>query len=368
VSNVLPQGWEEKTLKNSTSILGDGLHGTPKYSENGDYFFINGNNLVEGKIVINEKTKRCSIEEYNKYKKNLNNRTLFISINGTLGNIAEYKNEKIFLGKSACYFNILEDINKDFVKYVLQTSYFKYYIDTYSTGTTIKNMPLKAMREFTFIIPSDINEQKRIADILSAFDDKIELNNQMNQTLEDMTTTLFANSLLDKKTFSATTLGELVEIKYGKDHKHLEEGNMPLYGSGGIMRYVNNFLYDKESILIPRKGTLGNLFYIQKPFWTVDTIFYTEINTSKVIPIYLYYVLKRFDLANLNVGSAVPSLTKQALNALKLEIPNISIQKKVSDTLTSLHNKILENIEQNQTLKQQRDTLLPKLMSGEIRV
>ena len=163
-------------------------------------------------------------------------------------------------------------------------------------------------------------------------------------------------------------MNKLLTIGSGRDYKHLTKGNIPVYGTGGYMLSVNDYLYDGESACIGRKGTINKPVFLTGKFWTVDTLFYTEIDTEKVIPIYLYYLLKRFNLANLNVGSAVPSLTKQALNALKLEIPNIEIQKKISNILSSYHNKILDNIEQNQILKKQRDTLLPKLMSGEIRV
>jgi len=79
-----------------------------------------------------------------------------------------------------------------------------------------------------------------------------------------------------------TTLGDVVKIKYGKDHKHLADGSYPLYGSGGIMRYVEKPLYTKPSVLIPRKGTLSNLFFVGEPFWSVDTIFYTEIHCCPV--------------------------------------------------------------------------------------
>ena len=102
--------WEEKTLKELTTHLGDGLHGTPKYTIDGDYHFINGNNLKDGVIEFKSSTKKVSIEEFNQHKKNLTDRTILVSINGTLGNIAFYNNEKIILGKSACYFNMKENV------------------------------------------------------------------------------------------------------------------------------------------------------------------------------------------------------------------------------------------------------------------
>ena len=95
-------------------------------------------------------------------------------------------------------------------------------------------------------------------------------------------------------------LGDIARIKNGKDHKSLDEGDFPVYGSGGVMRYVDTYAYDKPSVLIPRKGSLGNLFYVDVPFWNVDTIFYTEINESLALPKFLYYFLTTVGLGEMN--------------------------------------------------------------------
>ncbi|MCD5504025.1 restriction endonuclease subunit S [Lactobacillus delbrueckii] len=145
-------------------------------------------------------------------------------------------------------------------------------------------------------------------------------------------------------------LAQLAEIKYGKDHKKLGKGSVPVYGTGGIMRYVNDFIYEGESVLIPRKGSLNNLFYVHGKFWTVDTIFWTKIDSKIVLPRYLYYYLSRIDLTSYNVGSAVPSLTISLLNELVLDIPPISVQKDVVNKLTAIENKIKINEQINDNL------------------
>ena len=159
--------WEKKELRELTTILGDGLHGTPKYTIEGDYYFINGNNLNDGRIEFKENTKRVNIDEFNKHKKNLTDRTVLVSINGTLGNIAFYNGEKIILGKSACYFNLKESVDKGFVKYVLSSRYFIDYAHSEATGATIKNVSLKSMREFKVPLPS-LKEQQTIVRQLDA--------------------------------------------------------------------------------------------------------------------------------------------------------------------------------------------------------
>ncbi len=159
--------WEEKELRDITTLLGDGLHGTPKYTDDGDFYFINGNNLSDGLIEYKENTKRVNLDEFNKHKKNLNDRTILVSINGTLGNIAFYNGEKVILGKSACYFNLKDSVDKSFVKYVLSSPYFIKYAHREATGATIKNVSLKSMREFKVPLPS-LTEQQTIVRQLDA--------------------------------------------------------------------------------------------------------------------------------------------------------------------------------------------------------
>lgn len=196
LGGVMSADWPEVRLGDITSKLGDGLHGTPKYDENGEYYFINGNNLGNGKIVIDEKTKRATEEEYLKYKKELNNRTILISINGTIGNVGLFNGEKVFLGKSACYFNVNEDVDKQFVRYVMTSNLFQNHINSLATGSTIKNVSLKLMRDFTFKLPP-LDIQQKTAKILEDLDKKIELNNQANQTLEQIAQAIFKSWFVD---------------------------------------------------------------------------------------------------------------------------------------------------------------------------
>ena len=128
-------------------------------------------------------------------------------------------------------------------------------------------------------------------------------------------------------------LSEVAKIKHGKDYKHLSDGLYPVYGSGGIMGHVSNYAYNKPSVLIPRKGSLENLFYVDKPFWNVDTIYYTEIDENIIIPKYLYYLLRKEQLNKLNHAGGVPSLTMNVLNKIELSVPGITIQKKIVDVL-----------------------------------
>lgn len=157
----IPENWYWCRLREITTILGDGLHGTPKYNKNGDYYFINGNNLENGKIIIKSDTQKVDDTEYQKYKKELNDNTVLVSINGTIGNIAFYNNEKIILGKSACYFNLISPSFKNYIYLLIKTSFFLVYATTNATGSTVKNVSLDTMRNFLLPFPP-LSEQQRI--------------------------------------------------------------------------------------------------------------------------------------------------------------------------------------------------------------
>src|SRR5690554_84872 len=152
-------------------------------------------------------------------------------------------------------------------------------------------------------------------------------------------------------------LRELLEIKNGKDYKHLSEGEIPVYGSGGLMTYVDESLYQGESILLPRKGSLSNIQYVNEQFWTVDTIYYSVIDTSKTEPYYLYRYLTLLDLKHLNSGTGVPSMTFGAYYDIPIKLPNLNIQKQIAKVLSDLDAKIEVNNKINQELESMAKTL-----------
>ena len=172
--------WVSTTLAECTHRIGDGLHGTPQYVEDGEYYFVNGNNLINGEIVIKESTKSVNALEFEKHKRDLGGNTLLLSINGTIGNLAFYQNEKVILGKSACYLNFNEKMNRDFGYILLSSEFFIQYAHAVATGATIKNVPLKGIRDYKFLIPSleeqveIVNRVRGLLALGSAIEKKIE--------------------------------------------------------------------------------------------------------------------------------------------------------------------------------------------------
>ena len=162
-------------------------------------------------------------------------------------------------------------------------------------------------------------------------------------------------------------LSDILIVRYGKDHKRLGIGEIPCYGSGGIMRYVDESLYNGESVLIPRKGSLNNVIYVNDPFWTVDTMFYTHMTRPNVAK-YSYFTVRGLDLAGMNVGSAVPSMTTAVLNALEIVLPSNDNLAMFEEIVSPMFLQMQANNAESTHLVVMRDTLLPKLMSGELSV
>lgn len=167
------------------------------------------------------------------------------------------------------------------------------------------------------------------------------------------------------------SLADLATIKYGKNQKKVlsDNGVIPIYGTGGLMGYATESLYDKPSVLIGRKGTIGKVKYVDHPFWTVDTLFYTIVNTDIVLPKYLYYVMSLIDLNNYNEGTSIPSLRTETLNRLVFSIPSIEEQEKVLSYILPIDDKIAINDRINNNLEQQAqtifDSMFPNISNGE---
>ena len=376
--------WKAVKLKDVVSILGDGLHGTPIYNNIGEYFFINGNNLSEGHIVIKNDTKRVDFLEYDKYKKDLNDRTLLVSINGTIGNVATYKGEKCILGKSACYFNILPGVCKEYIYYILLHDNFQSYAKNWATGTTIKNVSLKQMREYEFLLPS-FEKQQQIAKILSSLDDKIELNTQINHNLEEQAKAIYAtyfpysvdDALPDD--WRKGTLGEIIDLH---DSKRIplsgnERGKMekiyPYYGAASLMDYVNDYLFDGVFLLLGEDGTvvtdngLPVLQYVWGKFWVNN---HAHILTGKAgfSVESLLLLLKQTPVKSIVTGAVQPKISQANLKSIQIVIPPEKLLQEFNNVITPLFALIRQNSEESKHLAQLRDALLPKLMSGEIDV
>ena len=312
----------------------------------------------------------------------------------TIGKVGRYVSEEVgYLNQRVAKFNERPGISdKRFLYHLITSHKVSSEIINRGLGSAQPNVSGRDIESILVDIPP-LPTQKAIAEILSSLDDKIELNNQINQNLEALAQALFKQWFMDfefpnengepykssggemidselgeiPEGWEVVTLDKLLTVKYGKDHKTVLDGNIPIYGSGGIMRFGDRALYDKVSILIPRKGTLSNLFFLRRAFWSVDTMFYTEIHSAEFAE-FLFFWIKSLDIASMNVGSAVPSMTTKVLNQLLVVKPDNATIKVFHEMVKCMLDSSDANTKESDDLKNLRDTLLPKLISGELEI
>lgn len=275
-----------------------------------------------------------------------------------------------------------EEIDAHFLFYRLKCNDFYGHNIGNATGAANQaSITLNTINSFKFLIPPPPT-QRRIAEILSAYDDLIENNQKQIKLLEEAAMLLYKEwfvklrfpghenvKIIDElpEGWRKGNLQELIDIKYGKDHKKLHDGDIPIYGSGGIMRKGNQSLYTGASVLIPRKGSLNNILFMNEQFWTVDTMFYSVPRRDFIMP-YVYLYLKGWDMYAMNTGAAVPSTTTETLNSMQVFIPSEQLLEKfdiAAKNYFSCANALKAQIDQ---AKIARDKLLPKLINGEIEV
>ncbi|WP_025461792.1 restriction endonuclease subunit S [Neisseria meningitidis] len=287
-----------------------------------------------------------------------NETAIIIPGEGGIGDIFHYAEGKYALHQRAYRVHVvIPDLSPKFLYYFMNVD-FKRYIQAKSVGATAISIRKPMLQRFPIPIPP-LEIQQKIVKILDKFTEleaTLEATLEAELALRKRQYRYYRDFLLDFNNQIGggiadgykgrlrdavwKTLGEVVNIKNGKDWKNLSSGDIPVYGSGGVMGYVDTFAYDKPSVLIPRKGSITNIFYVDFPFWNVDTIYYTEIDTSKLKPKFFYYFMRTIDLMALDTGSGRPSLTQTILNKIKIPIPPLPEQEKIVaildkfDTLT----------------------------------
>ncbi|MFW2451854.1 restriction endonuclease subunit S [Staphylococcus cohnii] len=294
--------WVEKKLGEITSKISDGIHSTPTYDSNGDIYFINGNNLVNGRIDF-KTSKKISVQEFNKYKNYLEAKnTLLLSINGTIGNIAKYEGENILLGKSAAYINVVSKfISRCYIFYYLQISKIYESFLRELTGTTIKNLSLKSIKNIIVYI-SELDEQQKIGNFFSKLDRQIELEEQKLSLLEEQKKGymqqifsrqfLFENEKGDTdyswRNFKIKDIFSKIESGNRLPKTNLVEGNIPYViaqttNNGVFMHISEDTLdYHKNKLKLFKKGSITISIDNPEAMFIQEMDFFTS-NVMRVI-------------------------------------------------------------------------------------
>lgn len=307
---------------------------------------------------------------------------ILYSRRGDVGRCAHVtKKEEGWLCGTGCLRVTIDSEKADsrFVFFQLQHPDTVGWVEKHAVGATMLNLNTTILSSVPIRLPA-LEIQKRIADILSAYDDLIENNQKQIKLLEEAAQRLYKEWFVDLRFpghentkivdgvpegWHWGLLQELINVNYGKDHKKApESGDVSVYGSGGLMRKCNKSLFSGEAVLIPRKGSLNNIMYVDETFWTVDTMFYATMKQPHTA-IFVYFFVKSFDMYSMNIGAAVPSMTTKILDAMNVLIPKDEILGKFDKQAKVCFDKIKTLQRQNEQLRKARDLLLPKLMSGE---
>ena len=380
--------WNQVVLDDVSSKIGDGLHGTPTYDDKGLYSFINGNNLLNGRIVIKPETKRITEEEYLKIVKPLDDSTILISINGTIGNVAKYRDELCALGKSACYINLDTNlVDRDFFYYECLSDNFQSHLENVATGTTIPNVPLKGIRAYKFNLPS-LPEQKAIASVLSSLDDKIDLLHRQNKTLEAMAETLFRHWFMEeaKEDWEEKPLSSIATFTNGlacqKYPPQPNEPKLPVLKIKDLTSGISDSS-DWATANVDPKYIVnhGDVIFawsasLMVKIWFGETCVLNQhlFNvTSDEYPKWFFYQwckyhLEEFISISQSHATTMGHIKRKDLDEAIVKVPSQSELQEMTSSFEPLMDKLITNLKQIQTLENLRDTLLPKLMSGEVRV
>lgn len=384
------------TLQSVCDDLNDGLHKAPIFNPEGEYLFVNATNLQNGEIVDKGEGKRADYAEFCKYGIDLNENTILYSIDGTIGNMAWYRNEKVILGKGACYLKVKSSVFAPYIYYLLQSDYFTGYVKSMKTGSTIHHISLQTMREFTFTLPS-YDEQVAIGTTLQILDEKIRNNSKICAELESMAKTIydywftqfdFPNA--EGKPYRSSG-GKMVwneqlkrEIPEGWDvvtvdsvldripnttriqtSDYLRNGKLPVIDQS--TDFIAGFTNDETALLQSVDGFIvfGDhtriVKYIRFPFARgADGTQVLKSNTARMPDELLYQVITRIDLSNYGYARHFKFL-KDSL----LMLPDEIIAQRFKELVVPMYEQQVKCYFENIELSRLRDWLLPMLMNGQ---
>jgi type I restriction enzyme S subunit len=241
-------------------------------------------------------------------------------------------------------------------------------IHSRSEGSTVAHLNVKDIRELALGDLPDLRRQEAIAAPLGALDDKIAANDRIARTAFDLSDMLYIKVIGDA--VRSVSLGDLIELKYGKALPSGErtDGNFPVYGSGGVAGTHDKALVEGPGIIVGRKGTVGAVYWSEQSFFPIDTTFYVALRRDDVPLEFAFHLLRHLGLDGMNSDSAVPGLNRGNALALAVRLPDHAGLRRYHQEARPLFALRMSLSVQSGSLSELRDTLLPKLMSGEIRV
>ena len=345
-------------------------------TEDANGYYVTVREIQNGKIVFLDKTDRVNTNalELINARSELEVGDILFSGTGTVGRIAVIEEQPWNWNIKEGVYVIKPNQKQILPRYLSHLLNSSEIVKKYSkkiVGSPVISLPMSDLKKLKLPIPCPNNPEKSLkiqAEIVRILDAFTELTTELATELATRKKqyTYYREQLLNFAEGEAewVLLEKIAKIRHGKDWKGLNSGEIPVYGSGGIMGYVDAYSYNKPTVLIPRKGSITNIFYVDTPFWNVDTIYYTEIDTSIIIPKYLYYFIKIIDLVSLDTGSGRPSLTQVILNKIPIPIPYANDPEKslaeqarivaILDKFDALTNSISQGLPREIELRQKQ--------------
>lgn len=258
--------------------------------------------------------------------------TTFIGRKGSI-NKPFYYNGKFWTVDTLFYTHSFNGITPKFTYCLFQTiNWLKY-----NEASGVPSLSKDTIEKIKIMIPG-LEEQNKIAKLMFALDERITTQNKIIEKLQSLIKGISKQLLMNNQNWRTVRIGELLRIGNGKDYKHLGIGKIPVYGTGGQMLLVNDYLYDGESVCIGRKGTIDTPMFLKGKFWTVDTLFYTY-DFKDVLPKFCYYLFLQINWKLYNEGTGVPSLSKSTIENIKVKIPSLEQQQKICSVLDCYEHK-----------------------------
>lgn len=338
--------------------IGDGLHGTPIYSQTGNYYFINGNNLENGKIIVSSDTPKVNDSVFEKNNKELNDSTILMSINGTIGKVAYYNNEKVMLGKSVAYFKVNYKCIKEYCYQLIQTANVQCQFQKGLTGSTIKNLGLNTIKNTNVKVPC-LPEQQEIAEFLSTIDTVIEKQKETVSAWEErkkgVTQKLFSQEVRFKADdgsefpeWEERKLGECCDILDSKRKPISKEnrvlGKYAYYGSTNIQDYINEYLFDEPLVLLAEDAGPFDDFWNKAiaqfatgKFWVNNHAHVLRPHENRK---YFFYSLEHRDIRVYINNPSRGKLNQEDMVKIPMYMPCLAEQQKIADCLSSLDEVI----------------------------
>ncbi len=403
---VIPEEWEVVALNTVTTQIGDGLHGTPVYSSNSEYYFINGNNLCDGKIFITNETKSIEYSEYLKHKNPLGDSSILMSINGTIGNLAIYMNELVVLGKSAAFINVSRRFSRDFIYHALQTTNVRQQFFGGLTGSTIGNLGLATIRSTKIPIPSRFPEQRAIAAALGDADALIAGLERLIAKKRDLKQAAM-QQLLTGQTRLPGFHGEWVPLNMADNStlkarigwqglttaEYLKTGDYFLvtgtdFLTGRIAwssccfvaaeRYTQdrNIQLRSRDILLTKDGTIGKVAYVDHlpgPATLNSGVFVIRPKNEAYDPHFFYYILtsRIFDefLNKLAAGSTISHLYQKDFVTFSFLAPaTIREQSAIASVLSDMDAELASLESRLAKARAIKQGMMQELLTGRIRL